>query len=89
MSEWIPMKTRPMTEEEKEYHKAAIEYCGEEIEIFDCLLPDDGQMVLITANGNIYVDIFYSDPTEGSYFEDTDIDDVEAWMPLTEQYKES
>ena len=43
---WIPMTTRPMAEEEREYYR---EWSGiEEAMIFDCPLPDDGQEVLIS-----------------------------------------
>ena len=50
---WIPIKTRPMTEEEKE--EIGHEYAF----MYDCPLPDDGQDVLITdCYGNVEVDIF-------------------------------
>ena len=44
---WIPVKTRPMTEEEKEYYS---EYLFESNgSIYECRLPEDGQEVLITS----------------------------------------
>ncbi len=78
---WIPIKTRPLTEKEKEYFFADVEV------IYDCELPDDGQTVLITDKwGNVETDTFYRD--DGCYFEDNcDEDDVVAWMPLPESYK--
>ena len=79
---WIPIKTRPMTEEEKE--EIGHEYAF----MYDCSLPDDGQDVLITdCYGNVEVDTFYRD-YEGFYFE-TNCDDGEviAWMPLPSSYK--
>ena len=82
-AEWIPVKTRPMTEEEKE--EIGHEYAF----MYDCPLPDDGQDVLITdCYGNVEVDTFCSD-YEGVYFEtNCDDDDVVAWMPLPQPYEE-
>lgn len=83
-TQWIPIKTRPMTEEEKE------EIGHEYAYMYDCPLPNDGQDVLITdCYGNVEVDTFCRD-YEGVYFE-TNCDDGEviAWMPLPEPYKES
>jgi hypothetical protein len=79
---WIPIKTRPMTEEEKEEYEYEYPY------IYDCPLPDDGQDVFITTcRGNVTVDTFCRD-YEGCYFETyCDDGDVVAWMPLLEPYK--
>jgi hypothetical protein len=82
ITRWIPIKTRPMTEEEKE--EIGLEYAF----MYDCLLPDDGQNVLVTdCYGNVEVDTFCRD-YEGVYFE-TNCDDGEviAWMPLPQPYK--
>lgn len=78
---WIPIKTRPMTEEEKE------EIGHEYAYMYDCSLPDDGQDVLITdCCGNVEVDTFCRD-YEGCYFEyNCDDDEVIAWMPLPQPY---
>lgn len=83
---WIPVKTRPMTEEEKEYYS---EYLSEgNGMIYDCPLPDDGQEVLITSKyGSVDKTTFYTDC--GCYFENyEDYDEVIAWQPLPEPYKE-
>ena len=79
---WIPIKTRPMTEEEKE--EIGHEYAF----MYDCSLPDDGQEVLITdCHGNVEVDTFCRD-YEGFYFEtNCDDDEVIAWMPLPAPYQ--
>lgn len=82
LSNWIPIKTRPLTEEEKE--EIGHEYAF----MYDCSLPDDGQNVLITdCYGNVEVDTFCRD-YEGFYFE-TNCDDGEviAWQPLPQPYK--
>ena len=81
---WIPITTRPMTEDEKPWHES----CYDEAEILDCPLPEDGEDVLITVNGRTWIDTFLRDETDGCYFESYDIDEVEAWMPLPEPYKE-
>ena len=87
--EWIPVKYRESTEEEKAYQ---MEYYGDCYDyIFDCLMPDDGQEILITVKrGDGYV--VYPDTCIldlGYYLEkNNDWDDVIAWMPLPEPYKE-
>lgn len=83
--EWIPIVTRPMTEEEKEeYHG---EYDPNEILIYDCPIPEDGQEVLVnTRFGDVTTDTFYRD--DGYYFETyCDEGDVIAWQPKPEPYK--
>ena len=88
-SRWIPITSRPMTEEEK---KAFAERTGYDEKDFDdilsCPLPEDGETVLITDRlGNVEVDIFIND-CDGCYFEcNCDMEDVKAWMPLPEPYK--
>lgn len=80
--EWIPIKTRPMTEEEEE------EIGHEYAYMYDCPLPDDGQDVLITdCYGYVEVDTFCRDCL-GVYFENNcDDGEVTAWMPLPQPYK--
>lgn len=83
---WIAIKTRPMTEEEKEYYS---EYLFEDNGlIYECPLPDDGQEVLITSKyGSVDKTTFYTDC--GNYFENyEDYDEVIAWRPLPEPFKE-
>lgn len=86
-SKWIPIKTRPLTKEEKEdfaeqgYSEDSIAF------MYDCPLPDDGQEVLVTIwGGDLRIDTFCRD--DGCYFETyCDEDDVLAWMPLPKPYK--
>ena len=83
---WIAIKTRPMTEEEKEYYS---EYLSEgNGMIYECPLPDDGQEVLITSKyGSVDKTTFCTDC--GNYFENyEDYDEVIAWRPLPEPFKE-
>lgn len=79
--QWIPIKTRPLAEDEKEEH-------GDWEYIYDCPLPDDGQEVLVTdCYGNVEMDTFCRD-YEGVYFEDNcDDGEVLAWMPIPEPYR--
>ena len=86
-NKWIPITSRPMTEEEKEHYKTHPEY-QDDCRIFNCKLPDDGQEVLISVYGGVEVDTFVQDANDGCYFEGRDIDDVDAWMPLPEPYKQ-
>lgn len=79
---WIPITKRPMEEDEKPWHES----CYDEAEILDCQLPEDGEDVLITANGRTWIDTFIRDETDECYFESYDIDEVEAWMPLPHPY---
>ena len=81
VGKWIPITSRPMTEEEKERYKTHQEY-QDDCRIFNCKLPDDGQEVLISVCGGVEVDTFVQDANDGCYFEGRDIDDVDAWMPL-------
>lgn len=82
---WIPFKTRPLTEEEKEGHP-------EWDRILDCKLPEDGQAILISVNlrghESVQYDEFYTD--DGSYLDSGyEIgDEAVAWMPLPEPYAE-
>ena len=83
MSDWIPITTRPLTDEEKEL------FADNEIDfttMLNCPLPEDGDEVLISYGGTVMVDIFVKDG-DGCYFEQADIDDVDAWMPLPKPYE--
>ena len=79
-SQWIPIKTRELTEEEKEEYPDCTF-------MYDCRLPDDGEEVLVTTwGGNVALDTFCRD--DGCYFETyCDDGDVIAWMPKPETYK--
>lgn len=83
---WIPLKYRDAREEEKKLYD--IEY-GDVDFVLDCALPDNAQEVLVTlSNGEVTLTTFYND--YGCYFENyEDKDDVKAWMPLPDPYKEA
>lgn len=81
---WIPFKTRPLTEEERDEHP-------EWDCILDCKLPDDGQRILVSislrGHEEVQQDEFYSD--DGSYLDSGYEIGTEAvaWTPLPEPYK--
>lgn len=81
--QWIPFKTRPLTEEEQDEHP-------EWDCILDCKLPDDGQVILVSINlrghERVQYDEFYTD--DGSYLDSGYAIGAEAvaWMPLPEPY---
>ena len=88
-SRWIPVTTRPLTEEEKqEIEEQGERYCRF---MYDCELPDDGQEVLITTSGGYVIGTtFHNEGIDGCYFECyEDEGDVKAWMPLPEPYEPS
>ena len=82
MGKWIEVKYRSITEEEREHYREDVTI------IYDCVLPEDGQDVLITTyRGDVVFSTFYDDG-EVVYFENwEDYDDVIAWMPLPEPFK--
>ena len=79
---WVPITYRDMTEDEKEYFEVEFD----EAKILDCTLPDIDEEVFVSHRGSVYTDIFHND--RGIvYFEDVDIEDVDAWMPLPKPYE--
>ena len=93
--EWIPIKYRPMTSEErKEFAEHyGIEYCdtlGEKA--FDCPMPEDRQRILISTLWGVDIDVADND-IDGEGFicygleGNGDWSGVIAWQPLPEPYK--
>ena len=84
--EWIPIKWHEITDEERVIE----EYPNEWLVHLDCQMPDDGERILVqTKWGNIELDECYID--DGCYLDSGYdwVEDVIAWMPLPEPYKES
>ena len=87
--EWIEIKTRKPTEEEKQ------EYLNDpyfdiddpaDLIFFDCQMPEDGQEVLITTSwGNVCIDTYVRE--YGAFEDHEDHEDVVVWMPLPDPYK--
>ena len=86
--EWIPIKMRPGTDEEYEAFSQYGECPRKDFRVFDCQMPDDGQEVLVTTRwGYVCIDTWYRD-VDCCYFENnSDDDDVIAWMPIPAAYK--
>lgn len=90
---WIPIKFRPMDEEEKQYWEEHYDYdFGDDYDgtMFDCPMPDDGDEVWVCSKcGNVWQDTCQWDDG-GLYLESNgDWDDIVAWMPFNrpEPYK--
>lgn len=89
--EWIPIKFRPMTEEEvkEQEEKWGCTLADNEKIMFDCPLPEDGQEILISKSWGVSLDTCQYDPDDGYGLEENgDWDGVTAWMPLPEKYEE-
>lgn len=82
-NKWIPLIRRPMTEEEREEYEGMTGIT--ETMILNCPLPEDGEEVLVSYGDYVCIDTFHDD--DGCYFEDVEIDDVDAWMPLPLPWK--
>lgn len=82
---WIPVKWHEITDEEREEEG----YPKEWVAVFDSEMPYDEQKILVTTKQwGVAQDECYAD---GEYALDSGwdwIDDVIAWMPLPEPYKE-
>ena len=82
---WIPFKTRPLTEEEKE------EYPDWEF-ILDCRLPENGQHILVNIKHKGHEAVQYDEycDDDGCYLDSgyEIATEATAWMPLPEPYKE-
>mgnify|MGYP006967165538 FL=1 len=82
---WIPVKAHPATDEEQE-SSPDIDYW------FDCEMPDDEQEILVTVKHKNWIsvekDVCYVDSCYGLDSGYDWLDDIIAWMPLPEPYKE-
>ena len=87
---WIPITTRPMTDEERtiisERFGFDIEY--DEPFVFTSPMPDDGQKILVSYRQWISIDKCEIDNGYYGLADNDDWDGVVAWMPLPEPYKE-
>lgn len=87
---WIPVKWHKITEDERKKEGYPVEWDT----YLDCLLPNDGDEILITvcgSDGSIHVEIDTCCVDDGFYlYSGYDwLYDVIAWMPLPKPYKES
>lgn len=87
--QWIPIKMRPMDEEEREYWEDHFGYelADEDAVLFDCKMPDDGQEILVSYHKWISMDKCEVDDGCYGLEGNGDWDGVVAWMPLPEIYR--
>lgn len=83
---WIPVKWRPITEEEREecLYDEDIKFIAE------FPIPDDGDEILISRNNGKWVDLVeftYDEYGIGDYSGNDWVEEVDAWMPLPKGYK--
>ena len=85
VEDWIPVKYREITEDERKENG----YPKDWVYFLDCEMPSDDQEILVQArNGTIRWDVCYEDD---GYSLDSGWDwkdDIVAWMPLPEPYRE-
>lgn len=83
--EWIPVSYHEITEEEREEKG----YPKDWVYLLDCEMPQDEQEILVQVkNGEIRWDVCY---LEDGFSLDSGwdwADDVVAWMPLPDAYRE-
>lgn len=88
--EWIPVKIRPLTDEEREELSKEFDEWEMPDGKFDCRMPEHGQRILITTkwSDDVDIDVCDIDPDYGIGLEERgDWDGVLAWMPVPEPYK--
>lgn len=82
---WIPIKWHDCTDEDREKYG----FSKDVVAVFDCEMPDDEQEILVTSShGYVEKDVCYIDD---GYSLDSGwdwIEDIKAWMPLPEPYRE-
>ena len=86
---WIPVKTRPMDEEERAYWSDLLGYDVEyeDAVMFDCKMPDDGQEILVSFGKWVNMDKCDIDGGLYGLEGNGDWDGVDAWMPLPKPWK--
>ena len=84
-SQWIPIKWHDCTDEDREKYG----FSNDIVVVFDCEMPSDEQEILITtSHGYVYKDVCYIDDGFSLDSGYDWIEDIIAWMPLPEPYKE-
>lgn len=81
---WIPIKTRPMTDEERDYWSDQYGYDvdDEYAVMFDCKMPKDNQAIWLQSKcGYVFEDVCENDDGMIGLEENGDWDDIVAWMP--------
>lgn len=83
---WIPVKWHYITDEEREREG----YPKDWVYHIDCEMPEDEQEILVTTNhGCVEKDVCYLDDGFSLDSGWEWVDDIVAWMPMPEQWKEN
>lgn len=87
---WIPVKNAPMDSEERGYWEDQFgkEFEDEDAVMFDCPMPEDGQEILVSYRKWISMDKCEIDGGCYGLEGNGDWEDVTAWMPLPEPYRQ-
>lgn len=84
---WIPIKYKKVNATEYQSMMLDVEI-GEEIEIYNNVMPGDGEAVLITTSwGDVEIDVCCFDGRSTMFENHDDPDEVIAWAQLPEPYK--
>lgn len=85
--EWIPIESRPGTDEEYEEYSKFGDCPREEFKVYVGQLPEDGEEVFITTMwGDTTLDTWRTDVDWCGFEDHDDPDDVIAWMPKPKEY---
>ena len=85
LPKWIPIKYHEITDEEREENG----YPNDWVYFLDCEMPADEQEILVTTkNGYVEKDVCFLDDGYGLDSGWDWREDVVAWRPLPEPYKE-
>lgn len=80
---WIPIKYRPMEDNERQNYETfyGYELDDDEALMFDCPMPENGEEIWVCSkNGYVWQDVCRGE--EGFYLEENgDWEDIIAWMP--------
>ena len=82
---WIPVKWHDCTDEEREKYG----FSDDIAVVSDNVMPDDNQKILVTtSHGYVEKDVCYIDDGFSLDSGYDWVDDIIAWMPLPEPYRE-
>lgn len=79
-AQWHKIALREPTDEERAERSDIFDECG--LLMLDCVMPDDGQEVLIATKYGTTMDTYCMDEYGGYFDSGTEIEDVYAWMEI-------